>query len=118
MVRTQTMRQSTGVAASHDSLYGVFYMAPTNYLTIWPGPNGRSERFCRRMQDDQRRSRTLALLPEEMGSDPVSNSQTKERNFAGRLSILKWLKKKPPCLSSFRFAEDIPGGVSLETPEV
>jgi hypothetical protein len=107
------MRQSIGVAASHDS-----YMAPTNYLTIWPGQYGRSERFWKRMQDDPRRSRTLALLPEEMGSDPVSNSQTKERNFAGRLSILKWLKKKPPCLCSFRFADDIPGGVSLETPEV
>jgi hypothetical protein len=94
------------------------YMALTNDLTIWPGPYGRSERFWRRIQDDARRSRTLTLLPEEMGSDPVSNSQTKERNFAGRLSILKWLKKKPPCLSSFRFAEDIPCGVSLEMPKV
>jgi hypothetical protein len=80
---------------------------------IWP-----ERTFFETMQDDPRRSRTLALLPAEMGSDPVSNSQAKERNFASRLSILKWLKKKPPFFSSFRFAEDIPGGVSLETSEV
>jgi hypothetical protein len=60
------------------------YMAPADYLTIWP----------ERMQDDPRRSRTLALLPEEMGSDPVSNSQTKEKKFRRPTLHLEMVKEK------------------------